>query len=260
MRRAGRLSKPCGTSWTIPARMCWPFTQSIAGRGPSRFFRMLSDLRSLGFDAPICLYGFFPGLVWKEILDYCSAVDYVIVGEPEETMVDLARCIEAGIEVRVEGVALRRHGEASFPRMRAPIESPDGLAFPLRPSLESEQTVSVLASRGCYNQCSFCLVPALDQRQEHVAGTLAEKRRRRDLRTRFSGEKRLLLRRSQFCRSRQGGKRDGSRAGAPVGGPRDHLRHGDEGQRRNIWPYARTGGKPGLPGCSWALKAAGPMF
>ena len=68
---------------------------------------MLSDLRSHRFDAPICLYGFFPGLVWKEILDYSAAVDYVIVGEPEETMVDLARCIEAGIEAQVEGVALR---------------------------------------------------------------------------------------------------------------------------------------------------------
>ena len=62
--------------------------------------------------------------------------------------------------------------------MRAPIESPDRLAFPLRPSLELEQTVSVLASRGCYNHCSFCLVPALDQGKDHVAGTLAAKRRR----------------------------------------------------------------------------------
>jgi anaerobic magnesium-protoporphyrin IX monomethyl ester cyclase len=87
----------------------------------------------------------------------------VIVGEPEETIVDLARCIEAGIEARVEGVALRSNGQASFPRVRGPVESPDRLAFPLRPFLDSEQTVSVLASRGCYNHCSFCLVPALDQ-------------------------------------------------------------------------------------------------
>jgi anaerobic magnesium-protoporphyrin IX monomethyl ester cyclase len=131
--------------------------------GTESFFKMLSDLRDHRFDAPICLYGFFPGLVWKEILDYSAAVDYVIVGEPEETMVELARCIEAGIWAGVKGVALRSFGKASFPRDRAPIGSPDGLAFPLRPSLDSERTVSVLASRGCYNRCSFCLVPALDQ-------------------------------------------------------------------------------------------------
>ncbi len=139
----------------IHAVYCWERTESL--------FQMLSDLRDRGFDAPICLYGFFPGLVWKEILDYSPAVDYVIVGEPEETMVDLARCIEAGIEAPVRGVALRSYGKASFPCMRGPIESPDRLAFPLRPSLDSEQTVSVLASRGCYNHCSFCLVPALDR-------------------------------------------------------------------------------------------------
>ena len=143
--------------------MFWPFTRSIPGSRPSLFFRCSLDLRSHGFDAPNCLYGFFPGLVWKEILDYSAAVDYVIVGEPEETMVDLARCIEAGIEAHVERRCSKARWEASFPRTRAPIESPDRLAFPLRPSLGSEQTVSILASRGCYNHCSFCSVPVLDQ-------------------------------------------------------------------------------------------------
>ena len=131
--------------------------------GTEALFRMFSHLRDSGFSAPICLYGFFPGLVWKEILDYSPAVDYVVVGEPEETLVDLARCIEAGSAAQVQGVALRAGGKASFPLMRPPIQRPDRLAFPLRPSLESEETVSVLASRGCYNHCSFCLVPVLDQ-------------------------------------------------------------------------------------------------
>ena len=158
----------------IHAVYCWEGTESL--------FQMLSDLRSQRFQAPICLYGFFPGLVWKEILDYSGAVDYVIVGEPEETMVDLTRCIEAGIDVQVEGVALRSCGKTSFPRIRVPIEAPDRLAFPLRPSLDTEQTVSILASRGCYNHCSFCLVPTLDQGKtmwrgrspENVAAEISE--------------------------------------------------------------------------------------
>ncbi len=149
------VDNPSPDLLAVHAVYCWEKTGAL--------FRMLSDLRSHRFDAPICLYGFFPGLVWKEILDYSPAVDYVVVGEPEETMVDLARCIEAGIEARVEGLARRCHGKASLPLRRPPIESPDRLPFPLRPSLESERTVSVLASRGCYNHCSFCLVPALDQ-------------------------------------------------------------------------------------------------
>ena len=163
MLRAGRLSKLCSTCWIILPRICWPFTRSISGRGPRPFFGCFRDLRDRGFSVPICLYGFFPGLVWKEILDYSPAVDYVVVGEPEETMVDLARSIESAIEAQVQGVALRSDGKASFPLVRPPIQQPDRLAFPLRPFLESEETVSVLASRGCYNHCSFCLVPVLDQ-------------------------------------------------------------------------------------------------
>jgi radical SAM superfamily enzyme YgiQ (UPF0313 family) len=151
----------------IHAVYCW--------EGTGALFQMLSDLRERRFDAPICLYGFFPGLVWKEILDYSPAVDYVIVGEPEETLVELARCIDAGVEVRVDGVALRSRGNASFSGMRPPVESPDRLAFPLRPSVESEETVSVLASRGCYNHCSFCLVPALDHGKTMWRGRSPEK-------------------------------------------------------------------------------------
>src|SRR5208337_2741451 len=86
-------------------------------------FQMFSHLRNRGFTAPICLYGFFPGLVWQEILDYSPAVDYVVVGEPEETIVDLARCVEAGIAARMPGVALRLDGKAAFAGMRPPIES-----------------------------------------------------------------------------------------------------------------------------------------
>ena len=32
----------------------------------------------------------------------------------------------------------------------------------LRPSLKKEEIVSLLASRGCYNGCSLCLIPALN--------------------------------------------------------------------------------------------------
>jgi len=160
------VENPCPDLLAVHAVYSW--------EGTGALFQMLSDLRRLGFDAPICLYGFFPGLVWREILDYSPAVDYVVVGEPEETMVDLARCIEAGCEVRVEGLALRFHGEASFPVSRPPVESPDRLAFPLRPFLDSEETVSILASRGCYNHCCFCLVPSLDQGKTMWRGRSAE--------------------------------------------------------------------------------------
>lgn len=57
--------------------------------GTERLFHLLAKLRQHHCETPICLYGFFPTLTWKDILDQYPLIDYVIVGEPEETLVDL---------------------------------------------------------------------------------------------------------------------------------------------------------------------------
>jgi len=125
-------------------------------------FQMLSQLKKKGYGGMVCLFGFFPTLVWRDILDHAPEVDSVVVGEPEETLVELARSLTTGAVVRVDGLAARLHGEATLFGMRTPVVPLDRLPFPLRPFLEADETVSVLASRGCYNGCSFCLVPTLN--------------------------------------------------------------------------------------------------
>ena len=125
-------------------------------------FEMLSELRKKGYGGTICLYGFFPTLAWRDILDHAPEVDCVVVGEPEQTMVELARSLQAGTAGPFDGLAARSHGEATLLGPRSPVQPLDRLPFPLRPSLDAEETVSVLASRGCYNGCSFCLIPTLD--------------------------------------------------------------------------------------------------
>lgn len=130
--------------------------------GTERLFQLLAALRQQRYETPICLYGFFPTLTWKDILDQCPAVDYVVVGEPEDTLVELARGLKTGAVAPVKGLALRIQGETCFTGRRPPITPLDRLPFPLRPSLPTEETTSILASRGCYNNCSFCLIPTLD--------------------------------------------------------------------------------------------------
>jgi len=127
-------------------------------------FDMLSEIRKRGYEGMISLFGFFPTLAWKDILDHVEEVDSIVVGEPEKTMVELAGCLRSrpGAIPRLEGLAAREDGKATLFGLRAPIDPLDQLPFPLRPSLESEESVSILASRGCYNGCSFCLIPALD--------------------------------------------------------------------------------------------------
>ncbi len=148
----GRLMKmPLPDLLAVHAVYNWEGTEGL--------FRFLSQLRGRGFEGRICLFGFFAGMVWKEILDFCEAVDHVVVGEPEQTLVELAKNLDRASGIK--GLASRVKGEAVFFGARPRIESVEG-AFPLRPFIESEDTVSVLASRGCYNNCSFCLIPTLD--------------------------------------------------------------------------------------------------
>ena len=127
-----------------------------------RLFEMLRDVRRSGFNGALCLYGFFSTLAWHDILTHVEAVDCIVVGEPERALVELARALQRGDATPVPGIAARAGGSPRFSVPRAPIDPLDALPFPLRPALDGEETVSVLASRGCYNGCLFCLIPTLD--------------------------------------------------------------------------------------------------
>ena len=119
---------------------------------------------------------FSPVLYGKKSWITPAAVDYVIVGEPEETMVDLARCIEAGIEVQVEGVALRSYGKTSFPRIRVPNRI-------ARQACVSSETLFGHGANRKYpgeprmlQSLLFLSGPHSGPGEDHVAGTLAGKR------------------------------------------------------------------------------------
>jgi radical SAM superfamily enzyme YgiQ (UPF0313 family) len=122
-------------------------------------FNFLSELKSLGFSGHINLFGFFPSLVYRQILKTCGQVDSIAVGEFEHTLGELARAIEIGITLEnIDGLALKSCLSDSKTRMRTPAEDPDIFAFPKRSRLKG--MVTILASRGCYNHCSFCPVPS----------------------------------------------------------------------------------------------------
>jgi anaerobic magnesium-protoporphyrin IX monomethyl ester cyclase len=128
-----------------------------------QLFDMLAELRNRGYDGIICIFGFFPTLAWEDLLRQVEAIDCVAVGEPEEILVELCDNIVSSRSVRPSpGIASRFEGKSILPGLRPPIAPLDKLPFPARPYLESEEIVSILASRGCYNGCSFCLVPTLD--------------------------------------------------------------------------------------------------
>ncbi len=69
-------------------------------------FDFFQKLRSAGFRGHINLFGFYPTLAYRPILDFCREVDTISVGECEITVTELATCLEtAGSLEKIEGLA-----------------------------------------------------------------------------------------------------------------------------------------------------------
>ncbi len=138
----------------VNAVYLWEHTEEL--------FLFLKNLKARRRNLPIILYGFFPTFSYREILSLFPFIDCVILGEPEETFAEIAvslhrdGCIDYS---KIAGIAFRENEEIRVSGKRALIEALDSLPFPMR-SERFLQTVggNILASRGCYGQCSFCYI------------------------------------------------------------------------------------------------------
>jgi len=113
----------------------------------------------------VVLGGVHPSFMYREFLPE-GAVDFVVVGEGEQTLVELLRCLEAKDDPRkVPGLAFLRDGhvETTRPRARLAALDPMPLAFDLldwktytyfvKPK---SRLAAVSTSRGCSYACAFC--------------------------------------------------------------------------------------------------------
>ncbi len=117
-------------------------------------------------DAMIVLGGYHPTFNYKEILEQ-EFVDVVIMGEGENTLLDLVRTIDNGGSLNnVNGLAFKDVITTARPL----IEDLDDLPFPARHLLPIEyykllnmetRMTTMITSRGCPMQCSFCSSAAL---------------------------------------------------------------------------------------------------
>lgn len=124
----------------------------------------LSVLKTSGFHGHLNLFGFFPSLSYTTLLDRFIAIDSICVGECEETVPALAVALSIGEDwTKLNGLACRTaEGTVCF-SPRPPNRNPDDFAPPIRRHAVRD-TVSILASRGCYNHCRFCPIPAFYDR------------------------------------------------------------------------------------------------
>jgi len=126
-----------------------------------QLFTMLEKFSNLRPQVKIVFFGIFPTFAFDRILEQYPCIQAVILGEPEITFTELAQAYEnspARLNT-IAGIAFRDNKQIRTTAARNPAENLDGLPFPVRYK-DSLNRIggSILGSRGCHGNCSFCCI------------------------------------------------------------------------------------------------------
>jgi anaerobic magnesium-protoporphyrin IX monomethyl ester cyclase len=128
------------------------------------FGRVIGALRDAGVTAHFTMGGHYASFEPAEILSQTPGLDSVVRFDGEMTLVKLLRCLGAGSDWRtLPGIAFRSvDDEIRVAPLARVVEDLDTLPRPDRASIDYEghpmPTASILGSRGCPWDCSFCSI------------------------------------------------------------------------------------------------------
>lgn len=112
-------------------------------------------------DAPFVFGGIHPTALPEYVLRH-HEIDYVIRGEGEEALAELAETLERGDDVRgIRNLCFREGDEVKQNPLRPLIADLDALPFPRKQEFFREgaftNQLHVITARGCPFQCSYCI-------------------------------------------------------------------------------------------------------
>jgi radical SAM superfamily enzyme YgiQ (UPF0313 family) len=128
------------------------------------FGRVIGALRDAGVTAHFTIGGHYASFEPAEILSQIPGLDSVVRFDGEMTLVKLLHCLHAGSDWRtLPGIAFRSvDDEIRVAPLARVVEDLDTLPRPDRASIDYEghpmPTASILGSRGCPWDCSFCSI------------------------------------------------------------------------------------------------------
>jgi len=120
-------------------------------------------------DVPIVVGGPHATFTDVDILKYIDAIDFVVRGEGEYTMLELINALEKNNPMKeIRGISYRKNGQIVRNEPGPPVLNLDELPYPARHLLPLEkyksklegsydiECTSAIFSRGCPNLCVFC--------------------------------------------------------------------------------------------------------
>ena len=113
-------------------------------------------------DIPVIFGGPGATFLWRHLLQHFSCIDFIILGEGEESFIELVQALESERDPSaLPGLALRKQGQAVKTRDRGFIEDLDSLSDPA----QFFTFQHVISSRGCPWNCTFCGSPSIWKRR-----------------------------------------------------------------------------------------------
>jgi radical SAM superfamily enzyme YgiQ (UPF0313 family) len=135
------------------------------------FGRVIQALRDAGVTAHITMGGHYPSFDYAEVLQRIPGLDSIVRFEGEPTLVELMQKIATGEDWRaVQGLAFRQDGQLVATPLRPSVRDLDTLPWPERDDIDyganDLPTASILGSRGCPWDCTFCSIRPFYEAQE----------------------------------------------------------------------------------------------
>ncbi len=129
----------------------------------SDFGDLVSYLRESGVGSHFSAGGHYPSLRPEELMRRLPGLDSVVLFEGEHTFLELVQRLSADLDwAGIPGLAWQRNGTVVTNPLRPLEVDLDVFPPPVRPPLKSyvlgRKFATILASRGCLYDCSFCSI------------------------------------------------------------------------------------------------------